>query len=51
MNELQNIIKDSSLTYEQRVLALARYAENQLDVLNISEETQALRDAGVICDL
>lgn len=51
MNELQNIIKDSSLTYEQRVLALARYAENQLDVLNISEETQGLIDAGVICDL
>ena len=51
MNELQNIIKDSSLTYEQRVLALARYAENQLNVLDISEETQALRNSGVICDL
>jgi YjjI family glycine radical enzyme len=51
MNALQNIIKDSSLTYEQRVLALARYAENQLDVLNISKETQELRDLGIICDL
>ncbi len=51
MNELLNIIEDSSLTYEQRVLALARFAENQLEVLNISNETQLLRDQGIICDL
>lgn len=51
MSELMNIIKDRTLTYEQRVLSLARYAENQLQVLNISKETQELIDAGVICDL
>jgi len=51
MSELLKIIKDSTLTYEQRVLALARYAENQLKVLNIAKETQELRDSGVICDL
>jgi len=51
MSELLNIINDSSLTYEQRVLGLARYAENQLNVLNISNATQLLRDQGIICDL
>lgn len=51
MNELLEIIKDSSLTYDQRVLELARYAENQLNVLEINEETKSLIDKGVICDL
>jgi len=51
MSELLDIIKDKSLTYEQRVLTLARYAEDQLNVLAIDEETQNLRDEGIICDL
>jgi len=46
-----DIIQDKTLTYEQQVLALAREAENSLNVLAISNETQALRDKGVICDL
>ena len=45
------IIKDAILTYEQKIVALAREAENSLHVLNISDEVQALRDEGVICDL
>jgi len=51
MSELLNIIKDKSLTYEQRVLTLARYAEDQLNVLDIEDKTQSLRDEGIICDL
>lgn len=51
MNELLEIIKDKSLTYEQRVLSLARYAENQLNVLDLSSETQELIHKGIICDL
>lgn len=51
MNKVLEIIKDPVLTYEQKVLTLARAAEDSIDVLNISEETQALRDEGVICDL
>ncbi len=51
MSKLIEIIKNKSLTYEQRVLALAQYAENQLNVLNIDDETQLLRDEGIICDL
>lgn len=51
MNDVERIVKDSTLTYEQKVLELAKYAENSVNVLNISEETQKLRDAGIICDL
>lgn len=51
MNNSLNIIKDKILTYEQKVLSLAREAENSLDVLNISDEVQYYRDEGVVCDL
>lgn len=51
MSSVLNIIKDKTLTYEQRVLNLARAAENSIDVLNISEEVQKLRDEGIICGL
>ncbi len=51
MNKILDIIKNPVLTYEQRVLSLARAAEDSINVLNISRETQALRDEGVICDL
>lgn len=46
-----NIIQDTTLTFEQKVVALARHAENSLNVLNISKEVQDLRDKGIICDL
>lgn len=45
------IIKDKTLTYEQKIASLAKEAENSLNVLNISSEIQTLRDEGVICDL
>lgn len=51
MNNILEIIKNGTLTYEQKVLTLARAAEDSLDVLNISEDTQKLRDEGIICDL
>lgn len=51
MEDSLNIIKDNILTYQQKVLELARAAENSLKVLNISEEIQEYRDAGIICDL
>lgn len=51
MENTLNIIKDKTLTYEQKVLTLARDAEASLNVLNISKEVQALRDEGIICDL
>ncbi|MCT8978057.1 YjjI family glycine radical enzyme [Clostridium sp. CX1] len=51
MNNILNIIKDTVLTYEQKVLSLAREAEASLQVLNISEDVQKLREEGIICDL
>ncbi len=51
MSDVLNIIKDKTLTFEQRVIALARAAENSINVLAITEEIQRYRDSGVICDL
>lgn len=45
------IIKDRGLTFEQKVLGLARYAESTINVLDIDEETRDYRDAGIMCDL
>ncbi|MBU3190693.1 YjjI family glycine radical enzyme [Clostridium bowmanii] len=51
MNNILEIIKNGTLTYEQKVLTLARAAEDSIDVLNIKKDTQKLRDEGIICDL
>lgn len=51
MNNILKIIKNGTLTYEQKVLTLARAAEDSIDVLNIESDTQKLRDEGIICDL
>ena len=51
MDNILKIIKNGTLTYEQKVLTLARAAEDSIDVLNISKDTQKLRDEGIICDL
>ena len=51
MNKSLNIIKDQLLTYEQKVMGLARVAENNLSVLNIPQKTQQYRDKKIICDL
>lgn len=51
MSNILNIIKDRILTYEQKVIALARAAENSIDVLKIDKDIQDYRDLGIICDL
>ncbi|MEK6265421.1 MAG: DUF3029 family protein, partial [Clostridium sp.] len=51
MDNILGIIKNGTLTYEQKVLTLARAAENSIDVLNIDKDAQKLRDEGIICDL
>ena len=51
MNESLNILEDKIMTYEQKVMSLARNSENSLSVLNISTKTQELRDKKIICDL
>jgi len=51
MSETLNIIKDRVLTFEQKVVSLARAGEATLNVLNISQDVQDDRDKGIICDL
>ncbi len=51
MENILDIIKDNILTYEHKVLSLAKAAENSLDVLPIRKEVQKYRDEGIICDL
>ena len=51
MNVILDIIQNQTLTYEQKVLAMAREAENSIDVLSISDAVQELRDQGIVCDL
>lgn len=51
MNQVLNVLLDSTLTYEQRVIGLAREAENTLEVLNRPEALNQLMAEGVICDL
>ncbi len=51
MSKVTDIIFDTTLTYHQQILALARLAESTDDSLKRSEELlEALKD-GVICDL
>jgi YjjI family glycine radical enzyme len=51
MDPALTIITDTTLTYQQKVAGLARVGEASTNPLHISNETQAYRDAGVICDL
>ncbi|OPJ57221.1 YjjI family glycine radical enzyme [Alkalithermobacter paradoxus] len=51
MEKALDIIKDRILTYEQKVIALARCCENDINVLNINDRIQQYRDEGIICDL
>jgi len=51
MSQVLDLIKDRVLTFEQKVVALARAGEATLNVLNITDEVQDYRDKGIICDL
>ena len=46
-----DIIKDTNITFEQRVLGLAHAAENTLDLLEMTDYVKEYREEGVICDL
>lgn len=51
MSDVLNIIKDKTLTYEQKIVSLARAAENTLAVLSVTKEVQEYKREGIICDL
>ena len=51
MEEVLNIIRDETLTYQQQLLALARLAENMDDTLQRSPEYLQGEREGIFCDL
>ncbi|MBL8965924.1 MAG: YjjI family glycine radical enzyme [Spirochaetaceae bacterium] len=51
MDPVLDTIRDTTLTYRQKVSALARLGEERSAPLRISPALQALRDAGIVCDL
>lgn len=51
MNKVIEIIKNDKISFEQKVIALARYAESTIDVLNKSEKVKKYMSEGIICDL
>lgn len=51
MNNVLKVIQDSTLTYEQKVISLAREAENSINVLEMSSSLKQLMDDQVVCDL
>ena len=51
MSRALEIIKDDKITFEQKVVSLARYAERTVDVMNKSEKLKEYMSQGIICDL
>jgi YjjI family glycine radical enzyme len=51
MENILNIIKSKNLTFEQKVLSLAKEAENSISVLDISNKAKDYLEKGIICDL
>ena len=50
-NEIKNMIKNKTLTFEQKVLSLAKLAENSIEVLNTTLKLKEYKEQGIICDL
>ena len=51
MNQVLEIIKNETLTYNKQLLQLAGYAGNSIEVFDIDEETKKLLDAEIICTM
>jgi len=51
MSNVLNIIKNKVLTYEQKVVSLAKEAENSIEVIEVAQEVQSYQDKGIICTL
>ncbi|MCK5779596.1 MAG: YjjI family glycine radical enzyme [Psychrilyobacter sp.] len=49
--DVLNLIKNKHITFEQRVLGLARVAENSIEVLEMTDYVRQYIEEGIICDL
>lgn len=51
MSSVMEIIKNKNLSFEQKVVELARFAENSITPIKITPETKEMINKGIICDL
>lgn len=51
MSDALNIVRDTTLTYKQQLLALARLGENTDNTIQFSDEYKKAKAAGALCDL
>lgn len=51
MQEIKNIIKDKTLTQQQKIIELARFAENQLEIPGLTDKEKSYLESDLICDL
>lgn len=51
MSQALDIVKDTTLTYKQQLLALARLGESTDDTIVFSDEYKKAKAAGALCDL
>ncbi|MBN2897795.1 MAG: YjjI family glycine radical enzyme [Clostridia bacterium] len=51
MKGVREVLESKILTYEQKVLALARLAEDSVHPLRMSDELKETMEKGIICDL
>ena len=51
MTDVMKIISDTSLTYRQQIIALARLAESYDTTLPLTEEEKQMKEDAILCDL
>lgn len=51
MKGVREVLESKILTYEQKVMSLAKLAENSIEPLMMSDELKSTIEKGVICDL
>ena len=51
MKGVKEVLESRILTYEQKVMALAKLAENSISPLKMSDELKTTIERGIICDL
>ena len=51
MNQVLEIIKNETLTYNQQLVQLAGYAGNTIEVFNLDEDTKKLLNEQIICTM
>jgi YjjI family glycine radical enzyme len=51
MGSILSVVKETSLTYQQKLVTLAKLAEDSLDVLSLPDRVVELMRSGAVCDM